>query len=108
MIPDDTLLIQNPAAVTTDASPAAQDFLDFQLSKEGQTLLRQGRVPSGHRRRADATCPGANDPSDPFPAVKTLYTLDDNFGGWSEADPKYFDEDNGIITKIISGLNIGE
>ena len=38
MIPDDTLLIQNPAAVTEDASPAAQDFLDFQLSKEGQTL----------------------------------------------------------------------
>ena len=37
-IPDDTLLIQNPAAVTTDAAPAAQDFLDFQLSKEGQTL----------------------------------------------------------------------
>jgi sulfate/thiosulfate transport system substrate-binding protein len=107
VIPDDTLLIQNPAAVTTDASPAAQDFLDFQLSKEGQTLYAQ----AGFRPVIDGVqtdVPGVETPSDPFPDVKTLFTLDDDFGGWSEADPKYFDEDNGIITKIISGLNIGE
>ena len=106
VIPDDTLLIQNPAAVTTDASPAAQDFLDFQLSKEGQTLYAQAGfrpVISG----VDTDVPGVETPSDPFPKVKTLYTIDKNFGGWAAADPKYFDEDNGIITKIISGLNIG-
>ena len=106
VIPDDTLLIQNPAAVTADASPAAQDFLDFQLSKEGQTLYAQAGfrpVISG----VDTDVPGVETPSDPFPKVKTLYTIDKDFGGWSAADPKYFDEDNGIITKIISGLNIG-
>ena len=106
VIPDDTLLIQNPAAVTADASPAAQDFLDFQLSKEGQTLYAQAGfrpVISG----IDTDVPGVETPSDPFPKVKTLYTIDKNFGGWAAADPKYFDEDNGIITKIISGLNIG-
>jgi sulfate transport system substrate-binding protein len=106
VIPDDTLLIQNPAAVTTDASPAAQDFLDFQLSEEGQTLYAK----AGFRPvidGVDTDVPGSETPDDPFPAVKTLYTLDDDFGGWSEADPTYFDEDNGIITKIISGLDIG-
>jgi sulfate/thiosulfate-binding protein len=106
VIPDDTLLIQNPAAVTADASPAAQDFLDFQLSKEGQTLYAQAGfrpVISG----VDTDVPGVETPSDPFPKVKTLYTIDKDFGGWAAADPKYFDEDNGIITKIISGLNIG-
>ncbi len=106
VIPDDTLLIQNPAAVTTDAAPAAQDFLDFQLSKEGQTLYAQAGfrpVISG----IDTDVPGVETPSDPFPKVKTLFTIDKDFGGWGAADPKYFDEDNGIITKIISGLNIG-
>jgi sulfate transport system substrate-binding protein len=106
IVPNDTLLIQNPAAITTDAAPAAQDFLDFQLSKEGQTLYAKAGfrpVISG----VDTDVPGVETPSDPFPKVKTLYTIDKNFGGWAAADPKYFDEDNGIITKIISGLNIG-
>ena len=39
--------------------------------------------------------------------IKTLYTLNDDFGGWPEADPKYFGEDTGLISKIIAGLNIG-
>jgi sulfate transport system substrate-binding protein len=106
IVPDDTLLIQNPAAVTTNASPAAKDFLDFQQSLEGQTLYAEaGFRPVISGVRTDV--PGANDPSDPFPAVKTLYTVDKNFGGWPEADPKYFDDTSGIITKIISDLNIG-
>jgi sulfate/thiosulfate transport system substrate-binding protein len=107
VVPDDTLLIQNPAAVTKDASPAAQDFLDFQLGKEGQTLYAE----AGFRPVIDGVktdVPGSETPSDPYPEVKKLYTLQDNFGGWSEADPKYFGEDTGIISKIISGLNIGE
>jgi sulfate transport system substrate-binding protein len=106
VIPDDTLLIENPAAVTTDATPAAKDFLDFQLSKEGQTLYAK----AGFRPVIDGVqteVPGAEDPSDPYPAVKTLYTLNDDFGGWPEADPKYFGEDTGLISKIIAGLNIG-
>jgi sulfate transport system substrate-binding protein len=106
IVPDDTLEIQNPAAVTTDASPAAKDFLDFQLSKEGQTLYaKAGFRPVISGVQTDVA--GANDPSNPYPAVPHLYTIDKDFGGWAEADPKYFDENDGIITKIISGLNIG-
>ena len=37
IVPDETLLIQNPAAVTKDASDAAEEFLDYQIGKEGQT-----------------------------------------------------------------------
>lgn len=106
VIPDDTLLIQNPAAVTTDASPAAKDFLKFQLSNEGQTLYaKAGFRPVIDGVRTDV--PGVETPGDPYPEVKNLYTLDKNFGGWSQADPEFFGDDNGIITKIISGLNIG-
>ena len=50
---------------------------------------------------------GSQDPSNPFPKVKQLYTIDKDFGGWDKANPEFFDENTGIITKIISGLNIG-
>jgi sulfate/thiosulfate-binding protein len=106
IVPNDTLLIQNPAAVTTDASSKAQDFLNFQLSKAGQTLYaQQGFRPviSG----VQATVKGANDPSNPYPAVAQQYTIDKDFGGWDKANTKYFDDKTGIITKIISGLKIG-
>jgi sulfate transport system substrate-binding protein len=106
VIPDDTLLIQNPAAVTSDASPAAKDFLDFQHSLEGQTLYAK----AGFRPVIDGVqtdVPGVEDPSDPYPTVKTLYTVGDDFGGWSEADSKYFGEDTGLISKLISSLHIG-
>jgi sulfate/thiosulfate-binding protein len=106
IVPDDTLLIENPAAVTTDASPAVQDFLDFQLSKAGQTLYAKAGfrpVISG----VETDVPGANDPSNPFPKVQHQYTIDKDFGGWDKANSEFFDDKSGIITKIISGLNIG-
>ncbi len=106
IVPQDTLLIQNPAALTTDAGPAAASFLKFQLSKQGQTdYAKAGFRPviSG----IHTTVPGANNPNNPYPAVPTQYTIDKTFGGWDKANPEFFDSSKGIITKIISGLNIG-
>ena len=106
IVPPETLLIQNPAALTTDASSAAKDFLDFQLSKQGQTdYAKQGFRPVVDS--VDVEVPGANDPSNPFPEPKTLLTVDDDFGGWSEANSKYFDEENGIVTKLIADSGKG-
>lgn len=100
-IPDQTLLIQNPGAVTKDASSAAQDWLDFQLSKDGQTdYAEQGFRPLDDTIKVDVK--GANDPSDAFPTPKTLLTIDGDFGGWSEANTKYFDEKDGIVTQLIA------
>lgn len=106
IVPQDTLLIENPAAITKDAAPAAKDFLNFQLSKEGQTLYAK----AGFRpviKGVQTTVPGANDPSNPFPKVPQQYTIDKDFGGWPKANTEFFDDKSGIITKIISGLNIG-
>jgi sulfate transport system substrate-binding protein len=106
ILPDDTLLIQNPVALTKDASSAAKDFLKFQLSTAGQTdYAKAGFRPVISGIKVDV--PGANDPSDPFPAVKTQYTIDKTFGGWDSANTKFFDETNGIITKMIAGLHVG-
>jgi sulfate/thiosulfate-binding protein len=106
VVPQDTLLIQNPVALTKDAKPAAQDFLNFQLSKEGQTdYAKAGFRPVISGVTTDV--PGANDPSNPYPTVEKQFTIDKTFGGWDKANPEFFDDTTGIITKIISGLNIG-
>jgi sulfate/thiosulfate transport system substrate-binding protein len=106
IVPDDTLLIQNPVALTKDASAPAADFLKFQLSTAGQSDYAK----AGFRPVVDGInvqVPGANDPSNPFPAVKTQYTIDKDFGGWDKANTEFFDDKTGTITKIINGLNIG-
>jgi sulfate transport system substrate-binding protein len=99
VIPDSTLLIQNPCAITEGASDAAQSFMDFQKSAEGQKLYAE----TGYRPLVDVgdvEVQGANDPANAYPDPQTLLTIDDDFGGWAEANTKYFDENDGIITKI--------
>jgi sulfate transport system substrate-binding protein len=105
VVPPDTLLIENPAAVTKDAGPAAKAFLKFMTSPEAQ----EDYAGSGFRPVVDGVdvgeVEGANDPSDPFPTPDTLYTLDDNFGGWGEAADKFFGDGQeghplGIVTEL--------
>jgi sulfate/thiosulfate-binding protein len=99
IVPDTTLLIENPAAVTTKAKPAAQKFLDFLEGKQGQLDYAK----NGFRPLVDVgtfETPGANDPSNPFPTPAKLLTIGTDFGGWSEAGKKFFDENDGIVTKI--------
>ena len=99
VVPDETLLIENPAAVTTKANKAAKGFLDFLTSKEGQTDYAH----AGFRPLVDigdVEVEGANDPKDPFPAPKTLFTISKDFGGWPDTAKKFFDEKTGIVTQI--------
>jgi sulfate transport system substrate-binding protein len=99
IVPDDTLLIENPGAVLTDADPKAQAWLDYLLTEEAQTeFARNGFRPLVDG--IDVEVPGANDPSDPFPQPAKLLTIDEDFGGWSEASDKFFDEESGIVPAI--------
>jgi len=98
VVPDETLLIENPAAVTVDADPEAQSYLDFVLTDAGQ----QAFASKGFRPLTDGVdidVEGANDPSDPFPAVPTLLTIADDFGGWDATNEKFFG-DEGLVTQI--------
>jgi sulfate/thiosulfate-binding protein len=112
IVPDDTLRIDNPGAVTTDAPPAAKDLLAFQVSAEGQADYAK----SGFRPVVDGVdvgeVEGANDPADPFPAPARLFTIDDTFGGWGEAADKYFGDGTegkplGLITAIQQATGKG-
>jgi len=105
IVPPDTLLIENPAAVTTDAGDAAKAFLQFMTSSDAQADYAQ----SGFRPVVDGVdvgeVEGANDPSDPFPTPEQLFTIDGDFNGWGEAADKYFgDGEDGNPVGIITEL----
>jgi sulfate/thiosulfate-binding protein len=101
---DNNLLIENPAAVTTKAPAVAKKFLDFAISSKGQeTYSSFGFRPvSTVSGVTVGTVKGANDPANPFPKIDDLFTIDKTFGGWDAVNTKFFDEKNGIITKIIA------
>jgi sulfate transport system substrate-binding protein len=102
VVPAESILIENPAAVTKTAPQAAKDFLDFVRSEEGQKVF----ISKGFRPVIEGVAvgnvAGANDPANPFPTVAKLQTIAD-LGGWSAVNKKYFDKTTGIVTGIISG-----
>ena len=102
IIPETTMLIENPGAILIEANPKAQEWLDFVLSADGQEQFAL----KGFRPVIDGVeygdVEGANDPSDPFPEVTNLLTVADDFGSWSELSDKFFDEETGIVTVAIA------
>ncbi len=98
IVPDTTVLIENPAAVTVGSTPAAAKFLSYIESADGQTILAK----DGFRPVDSSVTPtdveGATDPANPFPAVKNLITITE-LGGWSKVDDALFG-DNGIVTLL--------
>jgi sulfate/thiosulfate transport system substrate-binding protein len=98
IVPDQSVLIENPAAVTKTASSAAKNFLKFVESEKGQEIfVSKGFRPVLSGVKIGAV-KGANDPSNPFPQVKQLTTVA-QLGGWKVVNDKFFG-DNGIVTKI--------
>jgi len=98
VIPDQTILIQNPVAVVnTSKSPeAAKAFETFALGPDGQKIFGD----NGYR------------PTDPdvaaqfdYPEPPQLFTIDD-LGGWADVKTKFFDPENGSVTKIFEGQGI--
>lgn len=120
VVPDTTLLIENPGAILTEHTPAAEPWLDFVLGETGQReLALKGFRPLNLEEpgTADlesvgleaADIKGAPDASDPFPAVENLLTLTDNFGGpgWGGVKDKLFGDGTdgapvGIVTEAIT------
>ncbi len=100
--PDTTILIENPGAVLIDAHPKAQEWLDFVLGPIGQREFAR----KGFRPIIDGVdvsgIEGALDPDDPVPAPGHLLTVADDFESWSALSSRFFDEDDGIIVRIIA------
>ena len=109
VIPETTLKLENAGAILEEASAPSQAWLDFVLSDEGQKQFAlTGFRPIRDDVDYGGTVEGATDPSNPFPEVPTLLTVDEDFGGWSEVSTKFFDEEDGIIFDAIldAGLSL--
>jgi sulfate transport system substrate-binding protein len=96
VVPDETILIENPVAVTKDASSKAKAFVKFLYTPQAQGIF----VSKGYRPVVKGT-PGA----DKFPTPKKLFDIT-KFGGWGEVSDKFFDPDKGIVAGIEKDLGV--
>jgi sulfate/thiosulfate-binding protein len=92
VIPKQTILIENPAAVLKESKhpQQAKAFVSFLTTPEAQRVYAS----KGYR-------PVIKSLVDPkrFPTPPVLFTIKD-FGGWTAVTPKFFDPANGLVTKI--------
>jgi sulfate transport system substrate-binding protein len=93
IVPDQTLLIENPIATTTEASEPelAQSFVDFLYTPEAQEIF----VGKGYRPVVEGT-KGA----DEFPTPSSLFEIT-KFGGWDKVNTDFFDPEQGIVAEIF-------
>ena len=94
--PPQTILIENPIAVTKSASPAAKTFVTYLLSPAGQKVWGQ----QGYRPVLPSVAAQFH-----FPKPKTLFTID-KFGGWTAVNTKFFDPQTGIVAKDEQSLGV--
>jgi sulfate/thiosulfate transport system substrate-binding protein len=98
VVPDQTILIQNPAAVTTESkSPdAAKAFVDWLVTPEAQRIYAS----KGYR----SVLPKLVDKKT-FPTPKDLFKIDE-FGGWSKVNDEFFDPEKGSVADIERDLGV--
>jgi sulfate/thiosulfate-binding protein len=89
-IPDQTILIQNPAAVTKGSNSKAKSFLDFLWTTQAQQIYAS----KGYR----SVIPSLVDKSK-FPTPPGLFTID-KLGGWSTVKDAFFDPSKGYLVSI--------
>jgi sulfate/thiosulfate transport system substrate-binding protein len=98
VVPDQTILIQNPAAVTTESEnpDQAKAFVDWLVTPEAQKIYAS----KGYR----SVLPDLVDEST-YPTPKDLFKIDE-FGGWSKVNDEFFDPDKGSVADIERDLGV--
>ncbi len=92
VIPDQTILIENPVAVTTDSQnpEGAQAFVDFLRSPEAQRIFGE----LGYRPVVEETLAEFD-----YPTPPALFTIDD-LGGWPAVTQEFFNPEEGVVADI--------
>jgi sulfate/thiosulfate-binding protein len=90
VVPDQTILIENPVAATKDASEAGKGFVDFLLTDDAQEVFGQ----QGYRPVSKAVF----DTFD-FPTPSSLFTIAD-VGGWKSVQEEFFDRETGFMADV--------
>jgi len=98
VVPDSTILIENPAAITstTKHPEQAKAFLDFVRSPQAQQIFAE----NGYR-------PVVSDVESPydFPTPAGLFTIAD-LGGWTDVTAKFFDPKGSIMSDVEAGIGV--
>ncbi len=97
VIPNNTILIQNPVAVVGTGATAteAQKFVGYLLSPAGQAIWAS----KGYRPVLAGSGGGR------FPTPAGLFTID-SLGGWKTVTKQFFEPETGIVTKIEQSLGV--
>jgi sulfate/thiosulfate-binding protein len=98
VIPDQTIFIQNPAAVTDKAPAAAKAFLDYVTTKPAQEVFAK----HGYRPVLQDVM---QEHAKEFPQPKQLFTID-SLGGWDKINDQFFDPDKGSVAKIENDAGV--
>lgn len=98
VIPKNTILIENPVAVTkTSKHPKqAKAFVDFLYSKTAQKIFAK----NGYRPVVSGVVSKGK-----FKTPSGLFTID-QLGGWTAATTKFFDPNKGIVAGIERGIGV--
>ena len=93
VIPDETILIENPIAVVNETKEpeTAQAFIDFLYTEEAQNIF----AGKGYR----SVLEGLVDESR-FPTPAALFEID-KFGGWDKVNDEFFDPEKGVIAEVF-------
>jgi sulfate/thiosulfate-binding protein len=98
VIPDETILIQNPVAVASESENAeqAQAFVDWLREPEAQQIFAS----KGYRSVREELVDEAT-----YPTPKSLFTIDE-FGGWDQVNDEFFDPESGSVAQIERDLGV--
>jgi sulfate transport system substrate-binding protein len=96
VVPDQTILIQNPVAVTKDAKPQAKQFVDWLRTDEAQKIYAGKGYRSVNASLVDAS---------KFPTPKQLFKIA-FVGGWGKVNDEFFDTETGAVLKIEEKLGV--
>ena len=94
--PPQTILIENPIAVTKSAGASAKAFEAYLLSPAGQKVWGQ----QGYRPVLPKVAAQFH-----FPQPKVLFTID-QLGGWTSVNTKFFDPQTGIVAHVEQSLGV--
>jgi sulfate transport system substrate-binding protein len=99
IVPDSTILIENPVAVTktTRFPQQAAAFLAYLHSPAAQQIFAK----NGYR----PIVPGTNVGSMKFPTPKNEFTIAD-LGGWTDVTKRFFDPSTGIMADVERGIGV--
>ena len=100
IVPNQTILIQTPIAVTSKSShqTQAQAFVNWQWTAAGQTIWAQ----KGYRPVLASV---AKQFASKFPTPPQLFTIKE-LGGWTKVKKTFFDPSAGSITKIEQAAGV--